>query len=85
MGDKVLEGSAYGNIGTSFQSLGDFQKAVDYHKLCLKIAKEVENKNLEGQAYGNLGIAINSLHDFEAAVDYFNLSLKISKETGDIL
>ena len=41
---------AYGNLGNAFRSLGDFQKAIEYHSLCLQIAKEVGEKSGEGRA-----------------------------------
>jgi hypothetical protein len=31
---------AYGNLGIAFKSLGQFEKAVEYHNKCLAIAKE---------------------------------------------
>ena len=35
------EGGGYGNLGNAYQSLGNFQKAIEYHEKDLKIAKEV--------------------------------------------
>ena len=36
-----MKGRAYGNLGKSYQSLGDYQKAIDYHNKRLKIAIEI--------------------------------------------
>ncbi|CAH3151089.1 unnamed protein product, partial [Pocillopora meandrina] len=83
VGDKHGEGGAYGNLGNAYHSLGDFKKAIEYHNLHLKIAKEVGDKHGEGRAYGNLGIAYDSLGDFKKAKEYHNLDLKIAKEVGD--
>ena len=57
MGDRAGEGGAYGNLGNAYQSLGDFQKAIEYHTKHLSIAKEVGDTAGEGRAYGNLGNA----------------------------
>ena len=44
IGDPAGEGRAYGNIGNAYQSLGDYRKAIDYHKKRLKIAKEIGDR-----------------------------------------
>ena len=67
IGDRAGEG-AYGNLGIAYQSLGDFQKAIEYHEKRLKIAKEIGDRAGEGGAYGNLGIAYS--HDYRKAIDY---------------
>ena len=59
------------------------KKAIEYHNLDLKIAKEVGDKHGEGGAHGNLGNAYDSLGDFKKAIEYHNLHLKIAKEVGD--
>ena len=35
------KGRAYGNLGNSNVSVGDYQKAIEYHKKHLKIAVEI--------------------------------------------
>ena len=83
MGDKAGEGGAYGNLGNAYQSLGDSQKAIEYHERHLKTSKEVGDKAGEGKTYGNLGNAYKSLGDFQKAIEYHERHLKISKEVGD--
>ena len=83
VGDSAGEGKAYGNLGNAHHRLGDFKKAIDYHKLHLKIAKEVGDRAGEGRAYGNLGNAHHRLGDFKKAIDNHKLRLKIAKEVGD--
>ena len=52
-------------------SLGDFQKAIDFHEQDLKITKEVGAKGGEVNVRGNLGNAYpDSLGDFQKAIDY---------------
>ena len=83
MGDKSGEGTAYGNLGNAYHSLGDFKKAIDYYESCLKIAKEVGDRSGEGKAYGALGNAYFSLGDFKEAIDYHECHTKIAREVGD--
>ena len=74
---------AYGSLGIAYYSLGNFQKALEYHERNLKIAKEWNDRSGEGKAYGNLGNAHHSLGDFERAMEYYHCNLKIAKELGD--
>jgi tetratricopeptide (TPR) repeat protein len=54
VGDRAGEGTAYGNLGFSYRSQGDFSQAIKYHAQDLAIAKEVGDRAGKGRAYGNL-------------------------------
>ena len=82
-GDKAEEGRVYNNLGNTFDSLGNFKKAVEYHNLHLTIAKDLGDKAWEGCAYCNLGNAFKRLGDFKKAVEYHNLDLTIAKDLGN--
>ena len=83
MGDRAGEGTALGNFGIVYDSLGDFQKAIDYHEQRLKIDREVGDRAGEGATYGNLGSAHCSLGNFQKAIDYHEGHLIIAREVGD--
>ena len=93
VGDKSMEekdpishdhGSASsGDVKKVIDLYNRGEKAIEYHNLHLKIAKEVGDKHGEGNAYGNLGNANRSLGDFKKAIEYHNLHLKIAKEVGN--
>ena len=68
MGDKAGEGRTYGNLGNAYGSLGDFQKAIEYHERNLKISKEVGDKAGDGRAYFNLGNVHERLGNFQKAI-----------------
>ena len=80
--DRAGEGGAYGNLGNAYDSLGDFRKAIEYHKKHLKIAIEIGDRAGEGRTYGSLGNAYRSLGDFRKAVEYLEKDLKIAIEIG---
>ena len=63
--------------------MGEFKIAIDYHKHCVEIAKDVADKAEEGIAWGNLGNAYQSLGDFKTAFDYYKRYLEIAEEVGD--
>ena len=69
IGDRAGEGRAYGSFGNAYQSMGDYQKAIEYDEKRLKIAKEIGDRAGEGRAYGNLGNAYKSLGDYQKAIE----------------
>ena len=83
IGGRAGEGRAYGNLGNAYQSLGDYQKVIEYHEKDLIIAKEIGDRAGEGRAYGNLSIAYQSLGDYQKAIEYHEKHLKIAEEIGD--
>ncbi|XP_022782962.1 uncharacterized protein LOC111323793 [Stylophora pistillata] len=81
--EKPGQGNSYGDLGNGYDSLGDFQRAIQYHECHLKVAKEEGEKAGEGQSYCNLGNAYNSLGDFQRAIQYHERDLESAKEVGD--
>ena len=67
--NKFEEGRACCNLGNAYYSLGDFQRAIEYHEKDLSIAKDVGDRAGEGSAYGNLGNAYRSLGDLQRAIE----------------
>ena len=74
-GDRAGEGRAYCNLGNAYISLGQFERAVEFHRKHLAIALEVGDRAGEGRAYGNLGNAYESLGQFERAVEFYSKDL----------
>ena len=83
IGDRAGERQAYGSLGNAYQSLADYQKAIEYHEKLLKIAKEIGDRAEEGQAYGSLGNDYPSLGYYQKAIEYHEKLLKMAKEIGD--
>ena len=83
LGLQTDEESAYDYLGNAYQSLGDFQQAIRYHKKRLQIAKDLGDRAGEGRAYGKLGNAYRSLGDFQQAIQYHQKHLQIAKDLGD--
>ena len=66
--DRNSEGDALGNLGTAYDHLGETQRAIDYHKQYLAIARETGDRLGEGAALGNLGIAYFELGETRRAI-----------------
>jgi tetratricopeptide (TPR) repeat protein len=82
-GDHAGEGRAYGDLGNAYDSLGQFDTAVEFYEKHLAIALEVGDRAGEGKAYCNLGIAYRSLGQFDKALEFHERHLAIALEVGD--
>ena len=60
VGDRAGAGGTYRNIGNAHKSMGEFGKAIEYHRKCLAIAVEVGDRAGEGRAYNNLAVALQN-------------------------
>ena len=78
IGDRCGEGTANGNLGTAYSSMGNHQTAIDYLEKSLKIAIEIGDRRVEEVTYGNLGSVYYSLGDYRKATEYHEKSLKIT-------
>ena len=85
VGDRSEQGRAYTNLGVASHSLGDFQKAIEYHEKDLALAVEIGDRFRKKRAYANLGIAYHSLGDFRKAIECHEKDLSIAIEIGDRL
>ena len=65
------------------ESLGNYEKAIEFHQQSLRFAKEMRNKGSEGAAYTNLGNAYHSFGDYKKAIEFHHQSLSIAKEIGE--
>ena len=72
-------GRAYRNLGWAYYSLGQFNRAAEFHSKHLAIALEVGDRAGEGRAYGNLSIVYDSLGQTERAVEFRNKHLAYNK------
>ena len=66
-----------------FQSLGEYQKAKEYHENALAIAVEIGDREGEGRGYINLGAVFLSLRKNKQAKEHFDKALSISTESGN--
>ena len=53
LGDKGGVGTAHGNMGNAYYSIGRYQKAIDCHRIALEIAEELGDRSGIGRGHGN--------------------------------
>ncbi|XP_067017494.1 uncharacterized protein [Acropora muricata] len=81
--DALGEGRFYTTNKRPFKSLGEYQKAIEYHKNRLKTAIEIGDQAGEERAYETLSNSYHLLGDHRKSVEYHNKHLKIAIESGD--
>ena len=74
---KEGEAADYGNLGTVFQSLGQYDKAKEYLEKALAIRIQIGDKKGEASSYGNLGTVFQSLGQYDKAKEYLEKALAI--------
>ena len=73
----------YNQLGIAYQTLGEYQKSIDYFQHQLKMAKNIGDRNRVAQSLGNLGIVYRSLGEYGQAIDFSQQSLEIAREIDD--
>ncbi|MGI2909842.1 tetratricopeptide repeat protein, partial [Tolypothrix sp. VBCCA 56010] len=68
--------------GNAYNSLGQYQRAIEFLQQSLEISREIGDRNGEGASLGNLGNAYNSLGQYQRAIEFLQQSLEISREIG---
>ena len=59
------------------------EKAIEYYKQALVIARDIDDRRNEGNWISNLGNAYRALGQVEKAIEYYEQALIIGKEIKD--
>jgi len=81
--DRYYQANALGSLGVAYWSLGENQRAIQFHEQALLIHRELGDRRNEGAALGNLGVAYWSLKETRTAIDFHEQQLLIVRELGD--
>ncbi|WP_353738122.1 tetratricopeptide repeat protein [Microcystis sp. LE19-8.1F] len=71
------------SLGNAYGSLGEYQKAIEFHQQSLAIKREIGDRGGEAKSYGNLGTVYGSLGEYQKAIEFYQQSLAIEREIGD--
>jgi CHAT domain-containing protein len=83
LGDLNYLSAIYTDLGNEYNSLGNYQKAVEFHTKALQVDIQIGDKKGEGSDYGNLGISYKSLGDYPKATEFQSKALQIALLLGD--
>ncbi|EFA00406.2 G-protein-signaling modulator 2 isoform X1 [Tribolium castaneum] len=75
----------YSQLGNAYFYLGDYGKAMQYHKHDLTLARTMGDKLGEAKSSGNLGNTLKVMGRFDEAVVCCKRHLELSRELGDRL
>ncbi|XP_053623994.1 G-protein-signaling modulator 2 [Plodia interpunctella] len=75
----------YSQLGNAYFYLGDYNKAMQYHKHDLTLARTMNDKLGEAKASGNLGNTLKVMGKFTEAIQCCTRHLEISRALGDKL
>ncbi|MBF2093731.1 MAG: tetratricopeptide repeat protein [Synechococcales cyanobacterium K44_A2020_017] len=70
------------NLGIAYDSLGQYQQAINFQQQSLAIAREIGNRQVETSSLIGLGNAYFSLGQYQQAIAFLQKSLAIQREIG---
>lgn len=80
--DRTLS-AIYSQLGNAYFSLGDYQRALEYHKQDVELVQRIGDEAAEAKACGNLGNTYKMLGKFDEAAVYCRRYLSICQKLND--
>ncbi|MBI3509478.1 MAG: tetratricopeptide repeat protein [Bacteroidetes bacterium] len=71
---------AYNSLGTIYEDMGEYNKAIDSHNRCLQIADSIGNRYNQATSWMNLSLVYKTLREKKKAYDCASRSLSIYLE-----
>ena len=65
---KKIKSAAVGSLGNAYDSLGQYDKAIEHHNQALAISREIKNRQGEGNRLGSLGNAYKDLGQYDLSL-----------------
>ena len=73
----------YNGLGNAHHGLGQYKKAIEYHRKHLDIAEQLKDERELGRAHDSLGISYKEMGCYEKAIREHEKKLAISTRLGD--
>jgi tetratricopeptide (TPR) repeat protein len=81
--DLSGEGTALGNLGLAYSTIGRMEDAIKHHRQSLVISRKIGDRRGESASLGNLANVYKNLGRLEDAVEHHLQRLTIAREIGD--
>jgi len=78
--DRQREGATLKNLGATYITLENYNKAIEFLQLFLSIVRLTGDRSSEVEALANLGIAYEELGDYNQAIDSHQQALALIRE-----
>jgi len=69
--------SSYNNLAILHNGLGEYEKALQYHKKALTAERYLNNEKLRASTFNNIGVVYQNIFQHELSIKYYNKALKI--------
>lgn len=79
LNDSTLLSITYNNLGDTFNSYDEYDKAIYYFEKALNIALEANLKTNELRIYNNIGNAYAGINDYDTALQFYEKGLELHK------
>uniref|UniRef100_A0A1L8DLR2 Putative g-alpha gtpase interaction protein n=1 Tax=Nyssomyia neivai TaxID=330878 RepID=A0A1L8DLR2_9DIPT len=83
--DLRILSAIYSQLGNAYFYLGEYSKAMDFHKLDLTLARSMNDKLGEAKSSGNLGNTLKVMGKFDEAAICCDRHLTLARQLGDRL
>ena len=83
LGDIPRLFAGHGNLGLSYQSLGDFGLALNHHLQCIKAAEQIGNEVAAAIGQNNLGEVLLAQGHVKHAGDRFGRTIEVFRRRGE--
>ncbi len=83
-GDIESKMSAFHDLGTVYDMLGEYDQALGYYREMLRYAWILNDRSKGGVGYNKIGRAFRSLGEYDRALEHFNLALELFRSFDDI-
>ncbi|NJR71606.1 MAG: tetratricopeptide repeat protein, partial [Synechococcales cyanobacterium CRU_2_2] len=77
------EKTSLGNLGNAYDSLGEYERAIDFQQQSLEIAREIGDLEEEMRCLAMLGSTYHSSNQHPKAIESYEQSLAISQQIGN--
>jgi tetratricopeptide (TPR) repeat protein len=85
LGDRELEAVALTNLGASYHTSQQYQRAIEKYRQAIVIFQELANFDREIWALTNLGITYNCRQDYARAVIIYRKAIAIANTEGKLV
>ena len=82
-GEKKKEAVIRQNLGAAYNFVGEYQRAISFHKSAADMYARLQNRNSQGQCYANLAYAYSQLGDLMKSKQAFDHALLAAEDTDD--
>ena len=80
--DVILEAMCYYFIGVNYQSINEYDKALNYYQKALKLYGDENEEEEIATIYDGLGYLYKNFNQINRAKEYYTLAIEINKRLG---